>query len=80
MRVPLVSYHCVSSTCIRSKYHDHLAFCSSEGMAGRNGTPAMNTVNNSSVENCVNNATCESGCGGSSLRLGESCLSPQCGA
>lgn len=39
----------------------------------------MNTANNSSVENCVNNATCTSGCGGSGLRLGVSCLSAQCG-
>jgi hypothetical protein len=72
-------YHCVSSTCIQSKYHDLLAFCGSEGMASRKGTPSVNTANSGSVENCVNNATCTSGCGGSSLRLGVSCLSPQCG-
>ena len=72
-------YHCCSSTCIRNKYHDHLAFCSSEELASRKGTPAVNTVNNGSVENCVNSETCISGCGGSSLRLGVSCLSPQSG-
>jgi len=74
-------YRCVSNTWLRSKYvyHDHLAFCSSGGMASRKGIPSVNTANSGSVENCVNNARCRSACGGSSLRLGESCLSPRCG-
>lgn len=81
MRAPLVSFRSiiVFNTCLRSKYHDNPAFCRSEGMASTKGTPSVNTVNSGSVENCVNNARCASGCGGSSLRLGESCLSLQCG-
>jgi len=51
-------YHYVSKICLRSKYHDHLAFCSSGGMASRKGTPSVNTVNSGSIENCVNNARC----------------------
>jgi hypothetical protein len=59
--------------------YDHLAFCITEGMASRKGTPSVNTVNNCSVENCANNAPCTSGFGGSSLMLGVSCVSRQCG-
>jgi hypothetical protein len=47
-------------------------------MASREGTPSLNTVNNNSVQNSVNN-TCTSGCGGSSFEVRLSWLSPQCG-